>query len=87
MASSLPSSIDLDNVTPHQMSLHVAPNVQFVEVSSPKRRLAYRQLQGRSPTLLYVPGTWQLNLMLFYPQPRLVRHRACKVGQPMPIRA
>jgi hypothetical protein len=38
------------------MSLHVAPAVEFVELSSPNRRLAYRHLAGKSPTLLYVPG-------------------------------
>ena len=55
-SNGLPTSMDLDIVTPEKMKLHVAPDVQFIELSYPKRRLAYRHLPGKSPTLLYVPG-------------------------------
>jgi hypothetical protein len=56
MENTLPTSMDLDVVTPEQMSLHVSTNVQFVDLSSPNRRLAYKHLKGKTPTLLYVPG-------------------------------
>ena len=44
----------LESVTPGSMALHEPPLVKYLHLSD--RSIAYRHLEGRSPTLVYVGG-------------------------------
>ena len=44
----------LQDVTPSTMALHEATPVKYLHLSD--RTIAYRQLEGKSPTLIYVGG-------------------------------
>ena len=44
----------LRDVSVSSMGEHVAPPVKYLHLSD--RTIAYRHCQGRSPTLIYVPG-------------------------------
>ena len=44
----------LQDVTPSLMALHEPPPVQYLHLSD--RSIAFRHLEGRSPTLIYVGG-------------------------------
>ena len=44
----------LEPVTPASMALHEPPLVKYLHLSD--RSIAYRHLEGRSPTLIYVGG-------------------------------
>ena len=50
-----PEVTHLTFMDPDHMSNHVAPAFEFLELS-PSRRIAYRLVRGRGPTLIYVPG-------------------------------
>ena len=53
--SSTPEVTDLTFMNIDHMSQHVAPQVEYLELS-PSRKIAYRFVRGRGPTLIYVPG-------------------------------
>lgn len=44
----------LQSVTPASMALHEPPLVKYLHLSD--RSIAYRHLEGKSPTLIYVGG-------------------------------
>ena len=44
----------LEPVTPASMALHEPPLVKYLHLSD--RSIAYRHLEGKSPTLIYVGG-------------------------------
>lgn len=44
----------LEELTPDKLALHESPAVKYLQLSD--RTIAYRHVEGKSPTLIYVGG-------------------------------